>query len=342
MPRFVPLRVIEVVDETPDARSFVLEIPSSEQENFEYRAGQYCTFQVDTDQGTHLRCYSMSSSPDLDEPLRTTVKRVPDGIVSNWLNDRVRPGDTLLATVPAGVFCLEPDDTRPLVAFAGGSGVTPVASIVKTALATTDRQIRFLFANRDSDSVILRAELDSLAESHPGRLKLVHHLDTDSGYLNASAVTGFLGPDLDVSVYLCGPEPFMDLVEQALAGAGHDEGLVRSERFVTPEPPDDPVADADADAEGPSTMIEVTLAGRRHTLEHHRGETLLEAARRGGLQPPFSCQAGNCATCIAELTDGAVEMRVNDVLTPDELAEGWILTCQSEPTTQSIAFVYPD
>ena len=346
LPRYVPLRVVEVTDETPDARSFVLEPPPDEREAFAYVAGQYCTFKVDVDGNTHLRCYSMSSSPDVDEPLRTTVKRVPDGMVSNWLNDEVEAGDILLATPPAGTFVLDPDDDRPLVAFAGGSGVTPVASIVKSALATTCRPVRMLLANRDAESEILGTELERVAQDHPDRFELVHHLDDAAGFVDAARIAELVGDDLDVAVYLCGPTPFMDLVEEALQDLGHDPALVRTERFVLAEPattePTPDAATAAAPDAAPDATIELTLTGGRHTLEHRDGETILEAARRGGLNPPFSCQAGNCATCIAELTDGEVRMRVNDILTPDEVAEGWILTCQSLPTTPSVTVVYPD
>jgi ferredoxin-NADP reductase len=342
-PRFVPLRVTAVVDETTDARSFVFEIPESARDAFAYRAGQYCTFKVEVDGAPQLRCYSMSSSPDVDEPLRTTVKRVVDGVVSNHLNDSIAPGDVMMATPPAGVFCLDPDDDRPIVAFAGGSGITPVISIIKTALTTTPRPVRLLFANRDADSVILGRELAELAAEHPDRFELQHHHDDQGGFLDAAGVARFVGDELDVAVYLCGPTPFMDLVEESLADLGHDPDLLRTERFVnaaeSSPPPDAP---AHGDDHADETVITLTLARSTHTLPHHDGETILEAARRGGLNPPFSCQAGNCATCIAHLSEGEVRMRVNDVLTPDELADGWILTCQSLPTTSTIAVTYPD
>lgn len=340
-PRFVRLRVVDVIHETTDSRSFVLEIPNDERAAFEYRAGQYCTFKVTTDSGEHLRCYSMSSSPDLDEPFRTTIKRVPEGIVSNWLIDHISPGDFLTATPPAGLFCLYADDTRPILALAGGSGITPVASIVKTALATTGRPVRLLFANRDAASVILRGELDLLAAQRSDRFTVTHHLDDDSGYLDHDGVAAFVGSDLDTTVYLCGPTPFMDLAENALADLGHDPDLVHTERFVTAEPSDSDDA-ADPDGAREAASIKLTLQGVPHDLDCRNGETILQAARRGGLSPPFSCQAGNCATCIAELSDGAVKMRINDVLTPDELADGWILTCQSEVTTPSATVAYPD
>jgi 3-ketosteroid 9alpha-monooxygenase subunit B len=338
-PRFVPLRVVEVIDETHDARSYVFNIPEDERDAFAYRAGQYCTFKAEVDGITQLRCYSMSSSPDVDEPFRTTVKRVIDGVVSNHINNSLVAGDTILATPPAGVFCLDDDDNRPIVAFAGGSGITPIASITKTALAATDRSVQLLFANRDAASVILGPELDALAEAAADRFTVSHHHDDVGGFLTADEVANFLGDDLNVAVYICGPTPFMDLVEQTLRDLGHDPELLRTERFVnsaTTEPDEPPSTD---DEPGSITL---TLSGRVHELEHHAGETILEAARRGGLNPPFSCQAGNCATCIAELREGDVRMRVNDVLTPDELAEGWILTCQSLPTSSTVSVVYPD
>ncbi len=339
-PRFASLRVIDVIDETGDARSFVFEIPAEETTAFVYQAGQYCTFKVEVDGVDQLRCYSMSSSPDLDEPFRTTVKRVADGVVSNWLNDSLTVGDTVRATPPAGVFCLDDNDERPIVAFAGGSGITPIASIAKSALAATKRSVRLLFANRDESSVILGGELEALAAAHPDRFDMHHHHDDDTGFLTPSEVAAFMGAELDVAVYLCGPTPFMDIVEQALSEVGHDASLLRTERFVNATTPEPSAVVSSASAEPGSLTL--TLGGAVHSLELHAGETILEAARRGGLNPPFSCQAGNCATCIAELRDGDVNMRVNDVLTPEELDEGWVLTCQSVPTTSTVTVVYPD
>lgn len=342
-PRFVPLTVLDVIDETADARSFVFDIPADEREKFAYAAGQYCTFKVEIDGEHHLRCYSMSSSPDVDEVFRTTVKRVDGGTVSNHLIDTVGPGAVVLATPPAGRFCLDPDDDRPIVAFAGGSGITPVASIAKTALHATGRSVRLLFANRDADSVILGRELAAVAAAHPGRFELLHHHDDVAGFLGPDDIGRVLDGRRDAAVYLCGPTPFMDLVESTLADLGHDPALLRTERFVNADAAT-PAAPAPASTETAATIGELclTLAGKTHTLEHHPGETVLEAARRGGLNPPFSCQAGNCATCIAELSEGEVTMRVNDVLSADEVAEGWILTCQSLPTTPSLTVTYPD
>src|SRR3954454_16388764 len=157
--RYHELRVAAVIEETADTHSFVLDVPPDLATTFAYRAGQYCTFRATVDGESVVRCYSMSSSPDVAEPLATTVKRVPGGRMSNWMNDALLPGDTIDVMPPTGRFVLG-DGDLPIVAFAGGSGITPVMSIVKSALATTARPIRLVYANRDRGSVIFAAELD--------------------------------------------------------------------------------------------------------------------------------------------------------------------------------------
>src|SRR5437660_374071 len=173
---FHPLRIARVVHETDDATSFVLDVPPELKDAFAYRAGQFVTHRVRIDGQAHLRCYSMSSSPEVDDEFQVTVKRVAGGIVSNWMLDTLREGDELDTTCPAGVFCLPPGDSD-VVTFAGGSGITPVFSIIKTALATTSRRVHLLYANRDRDSVIFSADLEQLASRYPDRLNIDHRLD---------------------------------------------------------------------------------------------------------------------------------------------------------------------
>src|SRR5207248_6041705 len=177
---FHPLRIGRVIEETVDARSFVLDVPPDLERAFAYRAGQFVTHRVSVDGQPHLRCYSMSSSPEVDDELRVTVKRIAGGVVSNWMIDNLRAGDVIETTCPAGVFCL-PDGDGDVVAFAGGSGITPVFSIAKTALATTARRVRLQYANRDRDSIIFAAELERLASQYPDRLHVVHRLDVEHG-----------------------------------------------------------------------------------------------------------------------------------------------------------------
>jgi ferredoxin-NADP reductase len=334
---FHPLRVRRIVAETADAASIVLDVPDALRAGFAYQAGQFCTFRVVVDGVAQHRCYSMSSTPGIDDELQVTVKRVPGGIVSNWLLDQLAPGDILETTFPAGVFRLGAGE-RELVAFAAGSGITPVFSLAKAALAG-GRPVRLLYANRDADSVIFAAALDELAARHGGRLEVVHHLDVERAFVDAGTVGAFLGgaPAADAGFYLCGPTPFMDVVEAALLAAGVDPARIHVERF-TPVDADAPV-DLAVDVEAP-TKVTIELGGRTGTADHRSGTTILQTARQLGMAPPYSCEAGSCATCMARLVAGTARMHVNDALTDDEVADGWVLTCQAVPTSGTVHVTY--
>jgi ferredoxin-NADP reductase len=333
---FHPARITRVVEETADTQTFVLDLPPTSPSPFTYRAGQFLTFRLC---GT-LRSYSMSSAPEVDASLMVTVKRVPGGLVSGWMHEHLAPGDVVEVTRPAGVFCLR-ETAAPMVAFGAGSGITPILSLVKSALAVTGRRVRVLTANRDAGSVIFAAALGDLAGRYPDRLEVRHHLDEGNGFVTGSQVRSFAGGDLDADFYICGPAPFMDLTERALLDGGVAAEQIFIERFeVAPgsEAPSGP------EREGPERegTVCVVLSGRRHTVPQHAGETLLESARRAGLSPPFSCEAGNCATCIAQVTEGEAKMRANNALDDDEIADGWVLTCQGEPVTPHVTVVYED
>jgi len=331
---FHDLTVVEMVDETPDARSFVLAVPPALRSLFMYEAGQFCTFRVRIDGEEHLRCYSMSSAPSTSSPtLTVTVKRVPDGVVSNWLNDSVSAGDVLSVTKPAGVFCLR-DASTPVIAFCGGSGVTPVMSLARVVLSGTDRPLRLLYANRDRSSVIFESALESLTDRHADRFVLQHHIDADAGYLTAPDIATFVGDQLDADFYICGPTAFMDLVEKTLLDLGVDPDQIWIERFTTPPTSAAPPPSSTTEA------VTLMLSGKRTTVPYQPGDTVLETARRAGLRPPFSCEAGNCATCMALVKDGSATLRTNNALTPEELTEGWILTCQALPDSPTLTVDY--
>jgi len=327
-----------VVEETLDTRSFVLDIPEDLREAFRYQAGQFCTFRARMAGDEALRCYSMSSAPETDSDLVVTVKRVADGLMSNWFNDRVRAGDVLEVTKPAGVFCIR-DSGHPIVAFCGGSGVTPVMSIAKSVLSTSRRLVRMLYANRDRSSVIFAGELDDLRTRHTDRFELRHHLDVDGGFLHAADIAAFARDTLDADFYICGPAPFMDLVENTLLDLGVDADHILIERFLVPDPaaPRDAPTDAATDVPESITLI---LGGKSHTVPYRPCDTILETARRNSISAPYSCESGNCATCMALLREGTAAMRVNNALTPDEIDEGWILTCQSLPSGSTVTVEY--
>ena len=323
--------VRRVIEETRDARTFVLE---PHDQPFPYRAGQYCTFRVHVDDAELYRSYSMSSAPETDAELTTTVKRVVGGKVSNWLVDHVAQGDEITITRAAGTFCLTPN-SAPLLAFTGGSGVTPILSLTKSALATTDRVVRLLCADRDRDSVIFDSALKRLVECYPDRLSVIRHIDAEDGLIEARAVREFVGADGHADCYVCGPEGFMTVVRAALPGPGR----VFVEDFDLP-PQVKASAPDTADAGETAGTVTIFLERKKVSVPQVKGETLLDSARRAGLAPPFSCEAGNCGTCIARLTDGKASMRTNEALEDDEVADGYVLTCQAVPDTASVTLRY--
>jgi 3-ketosteroid 9alpha-monooxygenase subunit B len=333
---FHRLRIRRVVRETEDASSFVLDVPEDLRSAFAYQAGQFCTFRMDVDGQRVLRCYSMSSAPGVDDELQVTVKRVPGGVASNWMNDRLGEGDEIEVTLPAGVFRLTPG-SGDVVAFAAGSGITPVFSLVKQALATSSRKVHLLYANRDRDSTIFRAELDALAAEHGDRLDLRHHLDVDSGFVDTGRVAPLAWVGDDPDFYVCGPTPFMDLVERTLLDEGIAGDRIHIERFTPSEPA---AVEPDEVADATPTRVTIELGGRTESTDHHPGTTILQTARQVGLSAPSSCESGSCATCMARVVEGSVTMRVNDALTDDEVDEGWVLTCQSVPTSPTVHVVY--
>ena len=340
-----PLRISRVVTETHDASSFVLDVPDELAETFRYSPGQFCTFRVHIDGDEQVRSYSMSSAPATDPDLTVTVKRVAGGLVSNWFLDHLAEGDVIEVTKPAGVFCPQPSD-RPVLGLCGGSGVTPVMSIAKHVLATTQRRVRLLYANRDRDSVIFDAAFTALCAEHPDRLEVDRHFDSDGGFLTSEALAEFVASDLEADIYICGPGPFMDLVESTLQTLGVERDRIFIERFLVEQQEktdaliDDESVAAGGDAAAVPAEVTVLLGGKTVVVRYQPGDTLLETARRGGLRPPFSCEAGNCATCMAFLKEGSVTMRANNALTPEEVEEGWVLTCQSLPSGPAVTVEY--
>jgi len=358
---FHPVRVARIVEETADAKSIVLDVPPALAADFAYRAGQFVTVEVELGGERLRRCYSLASSPDCDGEHKVTVKRTRGGRVSNWLNDALRVGDVLSVLRPEGRFVLD-GGTGPLVLFAGGSGITPVVSLLKTALGTTQRRVTLLYANRDAGSVIFAEELARLERAHPGRLRVVHRLDDAHGLLDEDAIRALVAEQRDASCYLCGPAPFMAVVEDALSVAGVPEDRVRVERFVFKpaslrEPgSDNPLASSRGmftpHANGPAPpapdgaeipdFVDVVLQGQQHRVPYVAGKTLLQTARDAGLDAPYSCEEGFCGCCASNLLEGRVVMAADDALSSEEKRRGMILACQSRPVTRLCVFRFAD
>ncbi|MEM7410532.1 MAG: ferredoxin--NADP reductase [Myxococcota bacterium] len=340
------LRVAETIEETHDTLSIVFEVPAALQDAFAYRAGQFLSFKVPHEGKVLVRSYSLSSSPETDSAPKVTVKRVEDGRISNWMNDHVRADVSLMVVPPAGLFVLDPQSTRDVVLFSGGSGITPCISIIKTALVSSQRKLTLFYANRDARSIIFSKELESLQQQHPGRLEITHSLDAERGFVTADDVRGVVGSAPDRDFFLCGPGEFMDTVEAALQNAGVARDRIAIERFVSPtDPGDDATTDtaaSETSGDAPAT-ITIALDGQEHEVPYEPGERILEAARRAGLDPPFSCEEGYCSCCMAKAPSGTLEMATNDCLTPDLLEEGWVLTCQARcKGGGKVRIEYPD
>ena len=339
---FHALRVLRIVQETIDTRTYVFAVPDNLRDLFAYRPGQYCTVRVRVDGEEALRCYSMSSAPHVDVDLAVTVKRVPGGVVSNWLHDHVSVGDTLELLKPAGTFCLDDTDDQPIIGFCGGSGVTPVFSILKHALVNTQRSVTLLVAHRDRASIIFHQALQQLSTQYPDRFVVQYHLDDESGFVDPAAVLSLLKHSKTAKMLICGPTPFMNLVELALTSAGVDSGRIAIERFVAGGVAGVVAAGVATNKAGDDVTetLTIVLKGKKTIVAYTPGDTVLDAARRSGLKPPFSCELGNCASCMALVTSGAATMRANNALTPDEVSEGWVLTCQALPKGQTVSVEY--
>jgi 3-ketosteroid 9alpha-monooxygenase subunit B len=336
---FHKLQVAGIVQETHDTRSFVLAVPESLREEFRYRAGQFLTFEVPWDGMQLRRCYSLSSAPETDPWPKVTVKRVDDGRISNWFNDSVNVGDWILVQPPEGRFMLRSNEgDHGIVLFGGGSGITPVLSILKTALRTTDRDVKLIYANRDERSIIFKDEIDLWLAEFPKRLEVVHHLDSESGFMSVADVQEHIRGWEDGEFFVCGPTGYMDTVEETFKVSNIDAGQTKFERFNSPIDPDRKdesatVIPEQSEDEIPESFTMV-LEGQSHEVPYEKGLTLLVSAEKAGHKPPSSCEDGYCGCCMALLKSGKVTMANHDALEPSDIERGWVLACQSRPASQ--------
>ncbi|WP_016934406.1 ferredoxin--NADP reductase, partial [Rhodococcus sp. R1101] len=315
--RSVILTVSAVVQETADTRSIVFAVPDELRDKFAYKPGQFLTLRIPSEQtGSVARCYSLASSPYTDDAPKVTVKRTSDGYGSNWLCDNIAAGQTLEVLPPAGVFTPKSLD-HDFLLFGAGSGITPVISILKSALTQGSGKVVLVYANRDEKSVIFAEELRALAEKYPTRLTVVHWLETVQGLPTADQLAALAAPYESYEAFMCGPGPFMDTVHQALNTVGMPRARVHAEVFnsLSGDPFADqaPVEISDEEAADAAT-VEVELDGVVHELSWPRKQTLVDIMLAKGLDVPYSCQEGECGSCACTVLEGKVEMENCDVL----------------------------
>ncbi len=351
---FHALRVAEVVPETNEANSIRFEIPAELRDKFAFKAGQHLTLRATLNGEEVRRNYSLCTAPDEGDWM-VTVKRIGGGLFSNWVGDNLRAGDTIDVMPPHGSFTTEfaPSRKRQLVGIAGGSGITPVMSLIKTTLRSEpDSGFTLLYGNRDSSSVIFLDALADLKDKHLGRLEIYHFLDAEdqeielfNGMLDRvrcdEAILSLLPNAAEVSDwFICGPGPMMDAAEGALLDRNVPKERIHIERFTADRPPEAvarEMAELQTKAEG--VTVSVTLDGRTRRVPFTAGN-ILDSARASGLPAPFACKAGVCATCRARVTSGKVEMAARYGLTDEEVADSYVLTCQSVPLGDGVAVDY--
>ena len=344
-PAATPLqvRVVEVIRETADAHTLVLEPAAGSGEGISYKPGQFLTVRIPSDRPAGAaRCYSLCSSPLQDEKLKITVKRTREGYGSNWLCDNVVEGDTLDILRPAGTFTPH-SLTTDFLFFAGGSGVTPVMSIIKSALAGGTGLMTLIYANQDESSVIFREELIALAKAHPGRLNVIHWLGTVQGLPDTASIGALAAPYTDREVFICGPGPFMDCVAQSLNTLKVPPERIHIERFTSlGTDPFAPAAAIVSDGGGDDAVVEVQLDGRSSSVAWPAGNRLLDVLLNAGVDAPFSCREGACSACVCRVLEGEVRMEKNEVLDAADLREGFTLACQAVPVSPQVKVTYDE
>jgi ring-1,2-phenylacetyl-CoA epoxidase subunit PaaE len=356
-PRFHPLAIAEIRRESADAVSVRFALPDGLRAAYAYRAGQYLTLRAVLDGEEVRRTYSICAGEDEAE-LRIAIKRTEGGYFSVWAQDHLHPGRVIDVMTPTGRFGIppaaQPGAARLHVGIAGGSGITPLLSVIRTVLAREPAsRFLLLYASRASGQILFRAELEDLKDRHLGRLAVQHILSREQqdiavlgGRLDAARIRHLLagllaGAPVDAA-YVCGPAGLLEQAEAALAALGVPAARIHVERFTSAEqgspraaaaPPPPPGAPAVAHAG-------ITIHGIRSEVPIAAGEAVLDAALRAGLDLPYACKGGMCCTCRARLVSGEVEMLQNYSLEPWERDAGFVLTCQSHPRSARLELDY--
>jgi len=352
MIHFHPLKIKEVRRETDDCVSLLFEVPDEFKEKFAFRQGQSLTMRTNLNGEEIRRTYSICSSP-LDNEWRVAVKKVEGGIFSSHANDQLRKGDVLEVMPPVGKFYTElhPSTKKNYLAFAAGSGITPVLSIIKTTLLTEpNSSFTLIYGNRSRTSIIFKEELEALKNKFIDRLTIHHILSrevTDApiyhGRINADKCEALFNKLVDIDTidesFICGPEEMIFSVKKFLEAKGVDKKHIHFELFTTPgqKTYEGSKQQEKSTDTGPTSKIKIKLDGILFEFDlSQKGETILDAALKQGADLPFACKGGVCCTCRAKLVSGDVQMEVNYGLEEEEIEAGFILTCQSHPTTPEV------
>lgn len=348
---FHPLQVAGIRKETSDCVSIAFSIPEELTDTFRYKQGQYVTLRTSINGEDIRRSYSICSSP-LDNELRVAVKKVEHGVFSTYANEKLKKGDTLDVMPPLGKFFTElnPSQEKKYAGFAAGSGITPLLSIIKTTLRTeTKSSFTLVYGNRNRHSIIFKEELEALKNLYMDRFCVIHILSrekTDApinfGRIDKNKCLTLCEKTIDVkntdAFFLCGPEEMIFSVKETLVEKGVDPKKIHFELFTTPGSKQTATVSSHT-ASGNEVKSKVTIKLDGIAFDFDLGfesESILDAALKNGADLPYACKGGVCCTCRAKLLEGEVDMDVNYGLEPDEIEQGFILTCQAHPRTEKV------
>lgn len=347
MSQFYKLKIEEVIRETALAVSLVFDIPAALQSEFKFVAGQYVTLKAIINGEEVRRAYSLCSSPASGQ-IKVSIKAVENGTFSVFANEQLTKGTELEVSVPEGKFVLEPEANKNYIGFAAGSGVTPVMSMVKSVLESdTGSSFTMVYGNRTQEDTIFFKELNELTEKYSGRFNLHYVFSRENvegsvfGRIDKAHVNYFLrniysNTSFD-KAFLCGPEEMINIASETLSENGFGEDAISYELFTASI--DEAAAEQVKDGQ---TEITVVLDDETTSFTMEQTADILSASLRHKLDAPYSCQGGVCSSCIAKVTEGKAVMVKNQILTDDELEEGFILTCQAHPTTAKITVDFDD
>ncbi|MFN4234404.1 MAG: 1,2-phenylacetyl-CoA epoxidase subunit PaaE [Bacteroidia bacterium] len=354
MAKFNTLRIKDIHRETADCVSVAFEIPEHLKSEYKFIQGQYITLKRLFNGEDVRRSYSICSSPITENELRVAVKEVPGGKFSTWLNREAKVGDTLEVMPPMGNFYSEMNinNAKHYVLFAGGSGITPMYSILKTVLAAEPKStVTLFYANRNEESIIFKNGLKEIEEKNSNRFKVYHildsaptgHADLYKGILTKDKVKALIenhvGINLNNEFFICGPTPMMDNVREVLEELKVDKNKIHIEYFTAQEAK--PAEKSVSTGGVIESKVTIIMDGVETTINlASNGKTILDAAMDAGLDAPFACKGAVCCTCKAKVLNGSVSMDMNYALTDDEVAEGYILTCQAHPQSPEVTVDY--
>ncbi|MDE0151133.1 MAG: ferredoxin--NADP reductase [Bdellovibrionales bacterium] len=358
-PKTYPLTVKKKIIECDDACTLVLSPRNEDRKLFSYKPAQFLSFHMEINKQQFTRSYSISSSPLAEEDLTTSIKKVHNGHVSSHIVDHIQEGDTIQSTIPRGRFFKMPDNLKPrhYLLLAAGSGITPLFSILKTALLLDEQNhVTLVYCNRKETSIIYKAELEKWKKTYPTRLKIISILSQpDSteydfkGRINENILKQILGnikTSLEMEAYLCGPIDLMTMAETVLRSR-LDKKQIRKESFGTTAkkkniqlPKSAVIISADASEKGDVETIKALLEGEQIEIPAEPEISILEQLIEAGFSPPFSCMEGNCMTCMAVLKKGQVYQDEAGILAPENISDKEILTCQAKPLSPIVEVDY--